>query len=161
MSVRAGSYGVNEAIVPIQAASMIYAFNAPFPPEAYINQAPGPGFYYVTTSAVERPAQTPLLADCIWWEIWWWSPTSSPPDDLSGKSAIPWSVLPKAQMPVVPRHGRRPASLPKRWPANQRLPGAVNVTFFDSHVELVPLDKLWHLYWCKDYQPPDKRSGLP
>jgi hypothetical protein len=35
------------------------------------------------------------------------------------------------------------------------------VGFFDGHVELVPLERLWSLYWHKDYQPPAKRPGRP
>jgi hypothetical protein len=31
----------------------------------------------------------------------------------------------------------------------------------DGHGELVKLDRLWQLYWHKDYQPPARRPGLP
>jgi hypothetical protein len=34
------------------------------------------------------------------------------------------------------------------------------VALFDCHVEQVPLEKLWQLYWHKDYEPPAKRPGL-
>ena len=37
-----------------------------------------------------------------------------------------------------------------RWPADQPLPGAVNVAFFDGHGELVKLARLWQLYWHVD-----------
>jgi len=62
---------------------------------------------------------------------------------------------------AIARHGSRPSSLPKKWAGDQRLPGAVNVGFFDGHVEQVQLERLWHLYWHYDYQPPAKRPGLP
>jgi prepilin-type processing-associated H-X9-DG protein len=61
----------------------------------------------------------------------------------------------------IPRHGSRPNPVPTYWPPEQPLPGAVNVAFFDGHGELVKLDRLWQLYWHKDYQPPGKRPGLP
>jgi len=64
-------------------------------------------------------------------------------------------------MPVFPRHGRRPNAIPTKWPASASLPGAINVFFFDGHVQPVPLERLWQLYWHKDYQPPAKRPGLP
>ena len=35
---------------------------------------------------------------------------------------------------MVPRHGRRPQPL-RNGRLDQPLPGAINVTFFDSHVE--------------------------
>ena len=37
------------------------------------------------------------------------------------------------------------------------LPGAVNVGFADNHVELVKLEKLWELYWHKEWVAPAKR----
>jgi prepilin-type processing-associated H-X9-DG protein len=62
---------------------------------------------------------------------------------------------------VIARHGERPSTSPGQWPANKPLPGAINVAFFDGHAQLVPLEKLWWLYWHRDYQPPAKRPGLP
>jgi prepilin-type processing-associated H-X9-DG protein len=62
---------------------------------------------------------------------------------------------------VTPRHGSRPNPVPTQWPQTLPLPGAVNVSFFDGHGELVKLDRLWQLYWHPDYQPPAKRPGLP
>jgi prepilin-type processing-associated H-X9-DG protein len=61
----------------------------------------------------------------------------------------------------IPRHGRRPQRTSQLWPASQPLPGAVSVTFFDGHVELVKLDNLWQLCWHRNYKPPAKRPGLP
>jgi prepilin-type N-terminal cleavage/methylation domain-containing protein/prepilin-type processing-associated H-X9-DG protein len=61
---------------------------------------------------------------------------------------------------VIPRHGSRPRPVPRDWPANRPLPGAVNMGFFDGHVEQVALDRLWQLYWHKDYVAPAKRPGL-
>lgn len=62
---------------------------------------------------------------------------------------------------AIPRHGKGPSPVPTQWPASQPLPGAVNVSMFDGHVELVKLDNLWQLYWHKDYEPLAKRPGLP
>jgi len=41
------------------------------------------------------------------------------------------------------------------------MPGSVDVSFADAHVELVKLDKLWQLIWNKTYEVPIKRPGLP
>ena len=46
-------------------------------------------------------------------------------------------------------------------PQNVKLPGAINVSFWDGHVEQVKLEGLWQLYWHRDYVPPAKRRGLP
>ena len=61
---------------------------------------------------------------------------------------------------LLARHGRRPHPPPEHWPLDQPLPGAINVGFFDGHVEPVPLERLWSLDWHKDYVPPAKRPGL-
>jgi len=63
---------------------------------------------------------------------------------------------------TISRHGSRPAgSARKNWPVTQRMPGSVDVSFVDAHVELVKLDNLWQLIWNKTYEVPLKRPGLP
>ena len=62
---------------------------------------------------------------------------------------------------AIPRHGSRPNPVPRNWPAERPLPGAVNVAFIDGHGELVKLDRLWLLSWHVDYEAPAKRPGLP
>jgi prepilin-type processing-associated H-X9-DG protein len=61
---------------------------------------------------------------------------------------------------TIPRHGSRPHRVPTEHPATQPLPGAINVSFYDGHVELVKLERLWQLQWHRDYRPPPKRPGL-
>ena len=61
----------------------------------------------------------------------------------------------------LPRLGNRPNRLPAHHRPSDRLPGAINAVFYDGHVEQVPLERLWQLYWHKDYVPPAKRPGLP
>jgi prepilin-type processing-associated H-X9-DG protein len=63
---------------------------------------------------------------------------------------------------TIARHGSRPAAqAPRNWPVTQRMPGSVDVSFADAHVELVKLDNLWNLIWNKTYDVPLKRPGLP
>jgi prepilin-type processing-associated H-X9-DG protein len=111
-----------------------------------------------------RPASTPFAGDAI---VPYLNPRASdlPPTDLVPQ----WTYRTMFQhtgtgtMPgyCIPRHGSRPNPVPTFWPRGKSLPGAINVTFFDGHVELVKLDYLWQLYWHKDYKPPAKRPGLP
>jgi prepilin-type processing-associated H-X9-DG protein len=61
---------------------------------------------------------------------------------------------------TIPRHGARPSHIPKVQPPQAPLSGAINVSFFDGHQETVRLERLWQLYWTKDWQPPAKRPGL-
>ena len=61
---------------------------------------------------------------------------------------------------TIPRHGARPSRVPTDHPPNAKLPGAINMVFYDGHAETVKLERLWNLYWHKEYQPPVKRPGL-
>lgn len=114
-----------------------------------------PAPVFLSETDVESPHLTPVVADAVSYLL---QPraTDAPPLNLFT------GVSPDGGMSYVciPRHGRRPNAVPRRWPAGQPLPGAVNVGFCDGHVELVKLDNLWQLYRHKDYQPPAKRPGL-
>ena len=116
--------------------------------------------YFFREADIGRPSLTPLLGDCVDQSS---SPRADdrPPRNLQtpwGDAAVPYSGM---KYFVISRHGFPPNPVPTNWPSNQPLPGAVNVSFFDGHGELVKLDYLWQLYWHKDYQPPAKRPGLP
>jgi prepilin-type N-terminal cleavage/methylation domain-containing protein/prepilin-type processing-associated H-X9-DG protein len=111
--------------------------------------------FFVTEGDIAQPALTPLLGDCTWW-VGGGEASDLPPTDLvSGHDDNGMSRF------CIPRHGSRPNPVPTYWPQDKPLPGAVNVSFFDGHGESVKLDRLWQLYWHKDYQPPAKRPGLP
>ncbi len=49
--------------------------------------------------------------------------------------------------------------VPTNWPRNKSLPGAINMSFFAGQGELVKLDRLWQLYWHRDYRPSARRPG--
>jgi prepilin-type N-terminal cleavage/methylation domain-containing protein/prepilin-type processing-associated H-X9-DG protein len=138
--VRAGSYALNNAFVRI------------LPGTHKEHEA------FTSESQVPHPGTTPVLAD----GAYYWTEFSAgfPPGDWI-YSNEPWLLGRTVNNIVLTRHGSRPSPLPAYWPKNQPLPGAVNVAFFDGHGELVKLDRLWQLYWQKDYQPPAKRPGLP
>lgn len=113
---------------------------------------------------VRYPSQTPLIADGSGW-LWGWAanwqgPRASdlPASNLaSGASpGPPWSMAGF----TIPRHGSRPSKVSTNYPANLKLPGAINMSFYDGHVETVKLERLWGLYWHKDYLPPTRRPGL-
>ncbi len=143
MEGRGGSYGVNMWLLddPIAADA--------FPPMF--------GKSFGNEGAITQPALTPVLADAV--SLYgWWGPLASdlPPRNLfTGGYDDGWMGF-----FCIPRHGSRSNPVPTDWPPDKPLPGAVNVSFFDGHGELVKLDCLWQLYWHKDYQPPAKRPGL-
>jgi prepilin-type N-terminal cleavage/methylation domain-containing protein/prepilin-type processing-associated H-X9-DG protein len=128
---------------------------------------------------ISQPASTPVFGDGVqgpWvglrlgfdgWFGWgaWDGPnaTDPAPTDLEfGLSSGMVVPIFRAGMSAfaIPRHGSRPNPVPKNHPPNQRLPGAVNMSFWDGHVELVPLERLWSLTWHRNYQAPAKRPGL-
>ncbi len=114
--------------------------------------------YFFHEAEVEQPALTPILGDGVWsGTIPDWSdhPCSLYYGSTDSCGGGGMSDL------CIARHGRRPSSLPATWPVNQRMPGAINVVFFDGHAELVPLEQLWQLYWSHDWKVPAKRPGLP
>jgi prepilin-type N-terminal cleavage/methylation domain-containing protein/prepilin-type processing-associated H-X9-DG protein len=143
---RAGGYGLNQYLF---GASDLYKFGFMFE-----------NHYFKAESEILYPTHTPVLADAIFRYL---DPQAidPPPDSLFyGQTGEPPNMGSICLM-SIPRHGNRPNPVPKRiWPARQLLPGAINVSFFDGHAEQVKLEKLWQLYWHRDYEPPAKRPGL-
>ena len=116
--------------------------------------------FFTTAGSVAAPGLTPVTADSVW-AFTYPRADHLPATDLwEGTLANDPGPQIGMQYLTIPRHGRRPFSVPRTWPAGQRLPGAINVAFFDGHVTLVPLERLWQLCWHKDYEPPAKRPGL-
>jgi prepilin-type N-terminal cleavage/methylation domain-containing protein/prepilin-type processing-associated H-X9-DG protein len=111
---------------------------------------------------ISNPSQTPLFADGIFWGFTFFSlgPRAAdlPANNLAS-GAFPFSPWSMAGF-TIPRHGSRPSKVSTNYPASAKLPGAINVAFYDGHVETAKLERLWSLYWHKDYVPPVKRPGL-
>jgi len=115
------------------------------------------------SSATEifRPAGMPFPVDGTFLSVLVY-PESMPATDLyagTRNGAVGGTI---GGMPSIniPRHGNRPLIIPRSWPENQPLPGAVNVGFFDGHVKLTKLDDLWKLEWRPGYVSPGERPGL-
>ena len=114
---------------------------------------------FTTESQVVQPMATPVLADGVWPFV---TPSArdTPATDLAEPGVVdtlfPYFDGGGMSTMTIPRHGSRPSPVPRQWPADRPLPGAVNVAFFDGHGELVKLDRLCQLYWHAGY----KRPGL-
>jgi prepilin-type processing-associated H-X9-DG protein len=109
---------------------------------------------FLTEGELVQPSLTPTFSDGIDAVIWP-APTEGPPFDPNGFHSGGMKVI------AISRHGKHPGKLPHTWPANLPLPGAINISLFDGHVEQVPLDNLWHFQWNKLWKIPGKRPGLP
>ncbi len=145
LKFRAGSYALNAWVLRA--------------PPLYPQDTLGWSRYFMAESLITNPTRTPTLADGVEFIVEPFA-TDGPPFHPSGAY---WENTGGTGMKTVliARHGAHPNPVPNFWRANQRLPGAVNVCFFDGHAQLVPLEGLWQLQWHKDYDPPAKRPGSP
>ena len=109
-------------------------------------------------SQIEKPALTPVFADGTVPLVFPFE-SDPPPLDLITADDEPGNYNGMRGV-AIPRHGNSPRPPSRNWPSTQPLPGAVNVTFYDGHLELVKLDQLWQLYWHRGYVPRAKRPGL-
>jgi prepilin-type N-terminal cleavage/methylation domain-containing protein/prepilin-type processing-associated H-X9-DG protein len=123
-----------------------------------------PEKYFRGNAQSPHPNQTPLLVDSVDSDSLPMA-TDKPATDLynpistyTGPGLSPDLGM---WMMNIPRHGRRPRPVPRIWRQTLPLPGAVNAVFLDGHAQPVKLDDLWQLYWHANYDPPDKRPGLP
>lgn len=61
---------------------------------------------------------------------------------------------------TIPRHGSGPVQVPTSQPPSAKLPGSINLSFYDGHVATTPLESLWQQEWHKGWVTPKKRPGL-
>jgi prepilin-type N-terminal cleavage/methylation domain-containing protein/prepilin-type processing-associated H-X9-DG protein len=121
------------------------------------------GEQFRSETEVRDASRTPTFGDGVnyWWDSIDPGPRASdhPATNLStGGDFEPLGERMGAF--CIPRHGSRPGVVPAKHPIDQRLPGAINMAFYDGHAEQVQLERLWSLSWHKDYVPPAKRPGL-
>lgn len=116
--------------------------------------------YFRVEADIKYASRTPEFIDSVWPEL---MPHTNdfPATDLYNGLVLGYTI-PGMGACTIARHGSRPAAqAPRSWLVTQRMPGSVDVSFADAHVELVKLENLWQLTWSKDYEVPRKRPGLP
>jgi prepilin-type N-terminal cleavage/methylation domain-containing protein/prepilin-type processing-associated H-X9-DG protein len=132
-----------------------YALNGYF----YSESRPSgrPTNFFLAEADIRDPTKTPFFVDAIWVDAWP-TPADRPATNLfRGNSNLQGGL----QRIAIPRHGSLPRAQITDFDLKSTLPGAVNVSFADNHAEMVKLEKLWSLYWHKNWEPPVKRPGLP
>ena len=135
-----------------------YAFNYWLLGGDSVQRIPGivmePGSQYDSENEIREPSITPVVSDGV---DWWATPyqLDRPPKNLKDGTGVSGSM----RNVCIPRHGKRPSSLPRVHMPGDPLPGAVNITFYDGHTELVPLPKLWQLNWHRDWELPPNVDG--
>ena len=116
-----------------------------------------PKNWFTSESDIVYPTKTPFFADALWLDAWPVA-TDRPTTNLLDGDKFPGGGLSKI---AIPRHACSQSAVIKQLDQLKTLPGAVNVSFADSHVESVKLEKLWELQWHKNWVPPARRPGLP
>jgi len=116
-----------------------------------------PEWAWTKEGQITHTSQTPVFADSI---SFWVNtketdlPASNLQTGQGGNSF--WGM----NLVTIPRHGSRPSSVPTNQRPQDKLPGSINVSFYDGHVALVRLENLWQLEWHQGWQTPARRPGL-
>ena len=138
----AGSYAINSSLG--LGRNFKLAKEANFKPKNVFHQQ----------DAVRKPAHSPMFNDAVYWNCAL-EETDSPSRNLyepQGNVVAVGSYM-RILTQFVARHGNfAPAQAPRELETDE-LPGAINITFVDGHAENVPLEKLWKLYWHKNWDP--------
>ena len=108
-------------------------------------------------ASLRNPALTPFFSDAIWVDAWPIE-TDLPATSLFDGDGFAGGGLSRI---AIPRHAAAASAATKKFDKKNTLPGGVNVSFADNHVELVKLEKLWGLSWHRNWKAPAKRPGLP
>lgn len=152
------------------AGASSYCFNQSVCLPASFNLREGPtDFIEQRASAIIRASLTPMFADGMYYNAW---PT---PTDVASTNLYlgdtPFlyngiyegyavNIYPDMKVMNIARHGSRPASsAPRNVDITRRLPGAIDVAFYDGHVENSPLENLWNYYWSPNWVVPNPRPG--
>ena len=114
---------------------------------------------YVTEGSVLRPSVTPVFGDCVWDDGDTTLTPNDPAPHFNGGANPDYyeqdmSIKHLARF-CVARHGSTPGNV-KSWTSGARPPGSINVAFFDTHVETVPIANLWNLPWNRDWVAPSR-----
>jgi prepilin-type N-terminal cleavage/methylation domain-containing protein/prepilin-type processing-associated H-X9-DG protein len=139
----------------INEVKLSYSFNGHL-----LNQtARSPGSFL--EAWIKKPSETVVVVDGTFW-MTFPSPEQMPATDLYAGTINDANRddLGHIARICIPRHGNRPSTISRNWPASSPLPGSVNTGFFDGHVKTTKLDQLWGLWWNPEKEPVSKRPGL-
>jgi prepilin-type processing-associated H-X9-DG protein len=115
-----------------------------------------PTNWFRSDSDIVYPTRTPFFVDALWLDAWPVATDRPSTTQLDG-TKFPGGGLSKI---AIPRHAFAKSTTIKKIDHDNALPGAVNVSFADTHVETVRLEKLWSLHWHKNWEPTN-RPGTP
>ncbi len=149
-----GSYAINGWLYNTQGATAGTQFVPDIPP----------GSYYQTDTAIRHPSTTPEFMDAVWPDVWPNTSAGLPGGadtavsgggavaNLFTGSGLSYGSTGIRSAPIgriiIDRHGSIPAgAAPRNVSVFGPLPGSINVSCADGHVELSKLDALWLYNW--------------
>ena len=113
-------------------------------------------FFINREGFVQTPSQTPVFLDGNWVGLWPLE-VNTPCSDLYAGRSLAVQNNDIGRCTIVRHGGLSPAKAPRSISAGLPLPGAVQMTCFDGHAELVKLEALWSYTWHRDWQTPARR----
>jgi prepilin-type N-terminal cleavage/methylation domain-containing protein len=138
-----------------------YAYNfwlEVFHPPIFLNEYAGHVPNFFDKSGPPFTSKTPVFADAVQ-TIMMPEVTDVPASDLY-MGVLDTGPGPAMGALTIARHGSRPASAaPRNFNITHRLPGMIDLSFSDGHVEKAPLENLWNYYWSANWQVPHTRPG--
>jgi type II secretory pathway pseudopilin PulG len=113
-------------------------------------------YFFTRSTMIQKPALTPVFMDENWADLW---PLEGdlPSMDLYNGSPFNEHSDEMGRSTICRHGGVKPASGPRDFQSNQKMPGAINMGLADGHAELAKLESLWTYSWHRDWQPPAKR----
>jgi prepilin-type N-terminal cleavage/methylation domain-containing protein len=136
-----GSYAMNGWLYPFKNGTQLW-----FPDKQ--------GWCFPNDTTIQSPARTPYFLDAIWPDIW---PTET---DVPCANLYTGGTVNNEEMQrcLIARHaGFGPPAAPRNVNVTRPLPGAINLSFADAHVETSPLENLWTFWWHFGYVAPSIR----
>src|SRR5262249_382731 len=133
-----GSYGMNSWLYTYEGASQFFAD---------IDK------YFLKDTAITSPSTMAFFRDAVWPDLWVYT-NSKPARNLF----LGFTTDGQIGRCTIARHlGGGPSSAPRSVPPGTRLTGGIGMSFADSHVEMVRLERLWDMTWHKGYVAPPVR----
>ena len=141
-TVFVGSYGINNWLYDVSVAVTLGWDNSGEPQK-----------FFVRDTAITSPSTTPNFMDDIV------TGANPRPNDTPARDLFLGENIPTMARLTIPRHQFNPKSAPRNHPPGSPLPGAINMSFTDGHVEPVRLERLWSFTWHQGYVAPAKRPN--
>ncbi|HTR40700.1 MAG TPA: prepilin-type N-terminal cleavage/methylation domain-containing protein [Pseudomonadales bacterium] len=153
-----GSFAYNAWLEPASSA-------APSGSGGFTNAKANRSYLFQNQVAVKWPVQTPMFCDGVWLNL---DPLNNDAPALNFYQPVSGSQLATQegmQRINIARHGgasagSAPRNVPPPVPPNPALPGRIDMSFVDGHVESVLTQGLWNYYWHVNWIPPSPSPPL-